>query len=54
MGCILGGDNIIDNVTVDVLMAVDAAANGVNAAVGGYAGTVQQGSLICAVYRKII
>ncbi len=50
MGCILGGDNMIDNVTVDVLLAVDAApaeeGYRSNAAVGGYAGTVQQGSLI--------
>lgn len=46
MGCILGGDNIIDNVKVRTQIAVNPDTGGMNAAVGGYAGTVQQGSLI--------
>ncbi len=46
IACILGGDNIIDNVAVKSLIAVDTAEAGKDAAVGGYVGTLQQGSLI--------
>lgn len=46
MACILGGDNIIDNVTAENRIAVDTGSGGMNAIVGGYVGTVQQGSLI--------
>lgn len=42
MACILGGDNIIDGVTVSNRIAVGSTA----AAVGGYVGCVRQGSLI--------
>ena len=42
MACILGGDNIIDNVKVGSRIAVD----GSDTAVGGYVGIVEQGSLI--------
>lgn len=42
MACILGGDNIIDNVKTGSRIAID----GSNTAVGGYVGVVEQGSLI--------
>ena len=35
IACILGGDNIIDNVAVKSLIAVDTAEAGNDAAVGG-------------------
>lgn len=47
IGCILGGDNIIDNVTVDVdfvLSQTDAKVT--LAAAGGYVGRVKKGGLI--------
>ena len=42
MACILGGDNIIDNVKTGSRIAID----GSNTAAGGYVGVVEQGSLI--------
>lgn len=39
---VLGGDNIIDNVVVDVNFDITSA----NAAIGGYVGTVKKGGLI--------
>jgi len=42
IGVVLGGDNIIDNVTV----ATDYVAGGANAKIGGYAGVVKKGGLI--------
>lgn len=47
IGCILGGDNIIDNVTVDVDFALSQTADKVTlAAAGGYVGRVKKGGLI--------
>ena len=42
IGIILGGDNIIDNVTADVELVVSSA----EAVVGGYVGVVKKGGLI--------
>lgn len=42
IACVLGGDNIIDNVTVKVKYRSEQA----NAVIGGYVGNVQKGGLI--------
>lgn len=42
IACILGGDNVIDNVTVDVTYKVADT----NAIIGGYVGNVKKGGLI--------
>ncbi len=42
IACILGGDNIIDNVTVNNAIAAKTD----NAKIGGYVGSVQQGGLV--------
>lgn len=45
IACILGGDNIIDNVQTGGMLAV-RTSGGNDTAIGGYVGVVQQGSLI--------
>lgn len=46
IACILGGDNIIDNVQTGGMLAVRTSQEGKDTAIGGYVGVVQQGSLI--------